>query len=415
MDVNPSIEIVTNRLDRVVEINPLNDDAEELLKSFNPKDKNLERTVNDLVDLMILTGHIRGGEDNFVMITVADDSIDSRLVNKVNRAIQAMLENKQIEATVLNQAIASSNREEKLTGVELAAQRIQELDGSLTAERIESMTVKELIHYSKENNIAIESLFKVAVGEINSNAVGQDIISRKEAESIALNKINGEVVKLEFDDLHDDDPEYDIEILANGVIHEIEIDAYTGQVKEFEREDDNYSVLGEENRKIISKEEASNIALGLVNGEIVKLELGEDDDKPEYEIKINVDGVIYEIEIDAITGEIKEFEKEDDSKSTFDHRKHSQSKQHHKHQLTQAEQPTKSQQPKQSQSKTSGRITGEQARAIALQLTGGGSITEFEFDDDEYEIEIKANGKEYEIEIDAYTGKVLDFEVEVDD
>lgn len=45
MDVNPSIEIVTNRLDRVVEINPLNDDARELLKGFNQKDRNLERTV----------------------------------------------------------------------------------------------------------------------------------------------------------------------------------------------------------------------------------------------------------------------------------------------------------------------------------------------------------------------------------
>ena len=45
-----------------------------------------------------------------MMITVADNSVDGRLVNKVNRAIQAMLENKQIEATVLSQAIASSDR-----------------------------------------------------------------------------------------------------------------------------------------------------------------------------------------------------------------------------------------------------------------------------------------------------------------
>lgn len=35
-------------------------------------------------------------------------------------------------------------------------------------------------------------------------------------------------------------------------------------------------------------------------------------------------------------------------------------------------------------------------------------------DDDEYEIEIKFNGKEYEIEIDIYTGKILEFEVDDD-
>src|SRR5690554_6813107 len=83
MDVNPSIEIITNRLDRVVEIKPLNNDARDLLEDFDPGNRNLESTVNDLVDLLILTGHIRGGEDNIVMITVKDDSVDSRLVNKV--------------------------------------------------------------------------------------------------------------------------------------------------------------------------------------------------------------------------------------------------------------------------------------------------------------------------------------------
>ena len=34
------------------------------------------------------------------MITVADDTVDNKLVDKVNRAIKAMLENKQIEANI---------------------------------------------------------------------------------------------------------------------------------------------------------------------------------------------------------------------------------------------------------------------------------------------------------------------------
>lgn len=240
MDVNPSIEIVTNRLDRVVEINPLNDDAKELLKDFQPKDRSLERTVNDLVDLMILTGHIKGGEDNFVMITVADDSVDNKLVDKVNRTINAMLQNKQIEATILNQAIAKSDRDKKQTGVQLAAQRLQEIDGSLTAEQLGSMTVKEIIHYSKENNIPIESLFKIAAGDIDKVAGERTIISREDAKKIALEKINGEIIKLELDCYGDDGPEYEIEILSDGVKYEIEIDAYTGKIREFERDDDDF-------------------------------------------------------------------------------------------------------------------------------------------------------------------------------
>jgi uncharacterized membrane protein YkoI len=344
MDINPSIEIVTNRLDRVVEINPLNDDARELLADFNPKDKNLESTVNDLVDLMILTGHIKGGQDNFVMITVADDTVDNKLVDKVNRAIKAMLENKQIEATILNQAIAKADRgDEKRTGVQLAAQRLQEIDGNLTAEQIGSMTVKELIHYSKENNIPIENLFKVAAGDLDQATQSKPMISREDAERIALERVNGEIIKVELDDLHDDDgPEYEIEILSDGVKYEFEIDAYTGEIRDLDRDDDDH-----------------------------------DDDRHDYD-----DG--------------DDDDRDDDNDDN--HRSTSTSK------------------SKQQSSKASkGKISAERAKAIALELTGEGKITEFELDDDEYEIEIKAKGKEYDIEIDAYTGKVLKFEVEDDD
>lgn len=258
MDVNPSIELVTSRLDRVVEINPLNKDAKELLEGFKPKDKNLENTVNDLVDLMILTGHIKGGKDNFVMLTVEDDSMDSKIVDKVNKAIAAMLENKQIEAIVLNQGIEKGQKSEKQTGVQLAAQRLHELDDDLTIEEIENMTVRELVHYSKAKNIPIENLFSVAAGKVNVYKQDDDNdsddgkkdrkskgsveqpkkstnsrITPDQAKKIALDKVGGgKVIEFELDD-----DEYEIEIIANGKEYEIEINAYTGEILEFDVDD----------------------------------------------------------------------------------------------------------------------------------------------------------------------------------
>lgn len=64
-------------------------------------------------------------------------------------------------------------------------------------------------------------------------------------------------------------------------------------------------------------------------------------------------------------------------------------------------------------------ISRDEAIRIALSLTGGGTVTSVELDYDdgeaEYEIEIRKDGKDYEIEIDGYTGRVLDFDVEDDD
>jgi len=91
--------------------------------------------------------------------------------------------------------------------------------------------------------------------------------------------------------------------------------------------------------------------------------------------------VVYELEIDAITGKIKEFERDDhddDNKKTID-----------------------------------GRISVDKAKSIALGLTGGGEVKEFELDDDEYEIEIIAKGIEYEITIDSKTGEIKEFEKDV--
>ena len=108
---------------------------------------------------------------------------------------------------------------------------------------------------------------------------------------------------------------------------------------------------------------------------------------------------------------MKEFEIDDDDKSVSVQGKQSNTKPQQTSQPSQTPRPTQT--PSSDSKQTSReRISPDQAKAIALGLTGGGIITEFELDDDEYEIEIESNGKEYEIEIDAYTGKVLDFEVE---
>lgn len=451
MDVNPSIEIETNRLERVVSINPLNLDAEELLRNSNPREKKLESVVSDLVDLMILTGHIRGGDDNIVMISVKDDSVDSELLQRVNRAISAFLENKQIEATILNQAIERGLGNDHISGKEVVVDRLSSLGADLSVDELSNMSLKQLIKYSKDNNIDTQKLFLVVTGNLDKSISTNIFISKEQASKIALAQVNGEIVKIELDDLRDDDtPEYEIDIIKDGVKYEIEIDAYTGRVKEFKRDDDSSSrqvgttISTDEARRIalakvngeiikfelddddddddieyevhirkdgikyemeidaysgvitefeiddggssrsvgamISADEAIRIALAQVNGEIIKFELDDDDDDDddiEYEIEIRKDGTKYEIEIDAYTGEITEFEREDDDDDS-------------------ANQPRS-------------RITADEARRIALSLVNG-TITEFEEDDDEFEIEISKDGKEYEIEIDAYTGKVLEFE-----
>ena len=244
-------------------------------------------------------------------------------------------------------------------------------------------------------------------------------IGADRAKAIALAKVPGATLDhirdFEFDNDRDRDdrPEYEGEIKYNGYEYEFEIDAYTGEITEWEVERDGRQTTTTQApvtqvpttqapvtqapttkaptttaRQFIGTDRAKAIALAKVPGATVDhihdFELDRDD-RPEYEGEIKYNGYEYEFEIDAYTGQITEWEVDGDGPRT--------------------QAPTQ---------KT--RISRDEAIRIALTKVSGATaahVDDVEFDDDEVEVEIEYNGKEYEIEIDAYSGKILD--VEIDD
>lgn len=389
MDVNPSIEIVTNRLEQVVEVNPLNEDAEKMLSGYVVNDSSLENTLNGLVDRMILEGYIHGGDDSLVMISVQDDDADSELVNKINESIRAYLENKKIEATLLSSNMGDSD--DDMTGRERVVQKMSDLGVSLSDEELSQMTLKELFEYSRAADISEESLFRVVSGYTTSgNTVREGMLTAEEARAIALDRVPGEIIRMELDD----DDEYEVKILLDGVRYELEIDAFTGAIREVDKDDDGDDDRSEDTvrNSVISMEEARRIALEKVNGTIVK----EDRDDDSYDFEIRLDGRKYEIEINAFTGAVEEFEVDDDDDRNPAGSKKENRDKHRK------------------EKKSATGLSLEEARSIALSRVNG-RIIEEERDDDSYDFEIRLDGKEYEIEINAFTGKIEEFEVEDDD
>lgn len=334
LDVNPSIEIVSNRLDKVVQVNALNEDAKEMLKEFEIKDNDLEDTIEDIADLMVLSGYIRGGRDNIVMITVNDERANPDAVNKLNQAIAAYLENKQIEATILNQSL-SKELYDNNTGSQMVAKKLNKIDDDLDLEVISKLNIKELIEIAEVRNINPELLFSRVLASRKTNQIAEtkpsDYIGEEKAREIALGLVNGVIVEFELDDNDDDgddNPEYEIEIVLDGYKYEIELDAYSGKVLEFEKDDYDYdnrkssdaistpkatntpfttSAPAPTQKSPISMDAAKQIALAKTGGgTIVEAEM--DDDEFEFEI-IN-GNYEYEVEM-TLYGVITDFEKDD--------------------------------------------------------------------------------------------------------
>lgn len=264
------------------------------------------------------------------------------------------------------------------------------------------------------------------------------LISREEAQAIALNRVPGaaasDILEFERDGWYGRNPEYEFDIYYNGSKYEIEISALTGEVVKFEQQTTNSSLSRLDRSDLITAEAARQLVLDRVPGatseDFHKFKLDIDDGRPEYEGELIYNGIEYDFEIDSRNGNILEWEAEARSR-----RGSSAAAVPTAAAETQAPVTSESQVPAtvatvapaatatQAPSTTAQleQISRERAVEIALAKVPGASsahIEEIEFDYDdgrpEWDFEIKYNGYEYEIEIDGRNGNILKFEVDDD-
>ena len=161
---------------------------------------------------------------------------------------------------------------------------------------------------------------------------------------------------------------------------------------------DNENTTGNASQKAyIGEEKAKEIALDHANVTNItnyKIEL-DFDDVMVYEIEFNANNKEYDYEINALTGDIIEYEIDNNEVSNNNSNDSSNNN---------------------SNNTTTDKITKDEAKQIALNHANVTNITnyEIELDDNKYEIEFKANNKEYDYEINATTGKIIEYEIDTD-
>jgi hypothetical protein len=110
LDINPSIQIDTNRQDKVIGMTALNAKTHTLIGDYSYKGKSLNQVTTDLVDKLILTGYITKS-DNMLLVSVYNDNKDKANLQKqqIKDVIINHLADDSIHPIVLTQAIDRSN------------------------------------------------------------------------------------------------------------------------------------------------------------------------------------------------------------------------------------------------------------------------------------------------------------------
>ena len=407
LDVNPSIELKINSLEKVISCSALNDEAKDVLADMEGgrdlKGTDIDVAVNALIGALVRHGYL-DSISSAILVSVEDKDSEraAKLRQSVTETVDSVLAANSSFASVLSQTVSKDKNLDELAkknnisgGKAALVEKVRELNPSLDFDALSVLSVEELKDLKKAGAPALP--------------IGKD----KALEiAMAASGFSADEVYTETDsDLDENPAHYDVEIKHNGTEYEYKIDAYTGEIlgtKEEADDDTHRAETKEQNPPIeaklitesgseISLDEAKKIALsyaGVKSEEAVftKAKLDYDDGRAEYELEFIVGNTEYEYDIDASTGEV-----------------------------TGSSVETKNIEASQKSSGTD--IGMDKAQEIALNHAGvkAGDAYEFEaeLDHDDgvtvYEIEFKSGKMEYEYKIDAYTGAILEHEAEIDD
>ena len=373
IDVNPSVELKINQKEKVLEVIANNEDGKKIISDMDLKGSNINVAVNALIGSMVKNGYINELA-NSILISVENnnnqkaESLRQEILNQIN------MEN----ISIISQTV---NEEKELTDF------ANQYNISLGKVKI----IKQIM--TNNNLLTFDQLAELSINELNlilndnENTTGsasqKAYIGEDKAKEIALNHANvtnitNYKIELDFDDVM----VYEIEFKANNKEYDYEINATSGDIIEYEIDDKEYinkSNNSSSNNSTITKDEAKQIALNHANvTNITNYKIELDDNK--YEIEFNYNNNEYEYEINATTGKIIKYSIDTNHKEPN---------------------PI---------------ISKDEAKQIALNHANVTNITncEIELDDNKYEIEFKYNNKEYSYEINATTGKIIEYEIDTD-
>lgn len=265
LDVNPGIHLTTNRKDEVINLEGINAEAREIVREIDYKNRNVDDITEEILEYLVDKSYIED-QDEIMLVSVYNRDRDEgrQKANHLNQLIHNKLDEENLSPIILTQALEESNTVEDFAnryGISIGKMTFIRnmiiLNPELETEDLVDLSLRELIELSRERGIDIESIIEGSdmdrIPEQEPEAqpapepdpeptpVQPSLIGEERARTIALGIANGRIVDFELD-WDDGRPEYKFEIITDNFEYEIEVDGYTGEVLDVDRDeiDDDY-------------------------------------------------------------------------------------------------------------------------------------------------------------------------------
>lgn len=166
IDVNPGVEIVTNKKNKVLEVQSTNQDGASVIDGMDLKNTELKVAVNALIGSMVQKGYIQN-DNTGILVTVRNDNEDraNKVKAEVLNDINTALLTNSVQATVMNQTIKSTVDAKKFAaennisiGKAVFVLNLAAKDSSLDAKELAKMKVREIANLVVQKGIDIRDI-----------------------------------------------------------------------------------------------------------------------------------------------------------------------------------------------------------------------------------------------------------------
>lgn len=430
LDVNPSVEIALSKKEQVLDVVPLNDDGKAIIGDMDFENSDLEITVNALIGSMLKNGYL-SSMSNSVLVSVDGKDAD-QLQKKLSADIDTYLKQAGIEGSVLSQVVEDKEAQKLADKYGLSvgkAQFIRQLIAAnprLSADELAKLTIHELNVLAQNLDKAMEHMEATGtpneLGYINTKTA---VIAALKHAGIAPDTAKNIDVDMEVEDGR---MVYEVEFDANGRSYEILIDAKNGTVvpnvpDKDEEDDDKDDIYDQDDKddhdndkddpdddrddeddkdeddseialpadKLIGTGAAMKAALqkyGFAANQVTLLacDIETEKGKAVYEVEFAKDGKKYEVDVDAVTGQVQKAKQETLKKPLPSNVKMDVA--------------------------AAMQMAMQDAGVTPAQATKVAYDTDVEPQKVTYELNFTANGYEYSYDVDAATGRIIDKEKE---
>lgn len=402
LDVNPSIELIVNKNDRIKSAKALNSDAERIMEDMNLKNTDLEVGVNAIIGSMLKNGYI-SDLSNSILVSVENknEAKNEELQKKITDQINDVLGVANVEAAVLSQSVNKKTPEVDVLCEKYGISKgkaelilsIREKDPKLLEKDLVGLTINELNLIMDSKNLEVNKV--VSKGEPSA----KKYIDSEKAKEIALanlgvsnDKIKNVKVSL---DSENNELVYDVEVYLNGKKYEVNVNAVDGRIVSQEVKITDKVPSNNDGKDRLTLEEAQikalrDLGISKEDAGYIYAEPDTENGRQVYEVKFVYDGYKYSMTIDAYTGEVLEREVKENKLEFIESGKPS-----------------------------SGKIEVEKAVDTILDSLGisrkDAGYIDIDVDKEDgrlvYEAKFRVGNKEYSVTVDANTGKIIDKEI----